>query len=84
MHSNTAFPHSCSIASAILFMVWNNDCVKMGGGDRPFIVRVLVSNQGVCTQVVVSSSGLQSSRERLHALAVDLALRYGIVCNTSV
>ena len=42
MHSTTAFPRSCSIASAIFFSTWNNDFVKEGEGAKPFIIRVLV------------------------------------------
>ena len=36
MHSTTAFPRSCSIASAILFSMWNNDFVKEGGRGQAF------------------------------------------------
>ena len=40
MHSNTAFSHSCSIASAILFRMWNKDCVKEGGRGYAFYSQV--------------------------------------------
>ena len=36
MHSNTAFPHSCSIVSAIFLRMWNNYCVKEGGRGEAF------------------------------------------------
>ena len=36
MHSTTALPRSCSIASAILFGMWNNDFVKEGGRGQAF------------------------------------------------
>ena len=42
MHSTAAFPHSCSIASAILFRMWNNDFVKEGGMGQAFY------SQGPC------------------------------------
>ena len=42
MHSTTAFPSSWSIASAILFSMWNNDFVKEGGRGQAFY------SQGPC------------------------------------
>ena len=42
MHSTTAFPRLCSIASAILFSMWNNDFVKEGGRSQAFY------SQGLC------------------------------------
>ena len=36
MHSNTALRRSCSNVSAILFRMWNNDCVKEGGRGKAF------------------------------------------------
>ena len=36
MHSDTALRRSCSHVSAMLFGMWNNDCVKEEGRGKAF------------------------------------------------
>ena len=65
MHSTTAFPHSCSIASTRLFRTWNNDFVKEVARGHAFY------SQGPClgsVKIFCNTNGIKKPVQCTHHL----------------